>query len=93
MGWLILGRWLAETKYYDGMFRQAGIIRARTTEDLFDWSLALSTQPELKGRKIGILTDSGGTGTCMARLCLASRSGGSPVWERGTERVARSRFG
>ncbi len=51
---------------YDGMFRQVGIIRARTTEELFDWSLALSIQPKLKGRKIGVFTDSGGTGACMA---------------------------
>ncbi|RLA78865.1 MAG: hypothetical protein DRG33_04890 [Deltaproteobacteria bacterium] len=54
---------------YDGMFKQCGILRAKTIDELFDWAFALSVQPTLKGKKIGILTDSGGSGACMADCC------------------------
>jgi len=51
---------------YSGLFRQAGIIRAHTFTDLFDWSLALAQQPLPKGRNMAVLTNSGGPGSSMA---------------------------
>lgn len=53
-------------KLYSGLFRQAGIIRARNVTDLFDWSLALAQQPLPKGKNIAVLTNSGGPGSSMA---------------------------
>jgi len=49
-----------------GLFRQAGILRARNVTDLFDWSLALAQQPLPKGKNIAVLTNSGGPGSSMA---------------------------
>jgi acetyltransferase len=54
---------------YNGVFRQAGIIRAQTLEDLFDWTWALANQPLPKGRRMAILTNSGGPGVSMADAC------------------------
>jgi acetyltransferase len=48
------------------MFRQAGIIRAPTLADLYQWGWALATQPIPAGRNIAILTHSGGPATSMA---------------------------
>lgn len=47
---------------YDTAFRQAGIIRAKTMEELFDYALAFATQPVPAGRRIAIVTNSGGPG-------------------------------
>ena len=47
---------------YDAAFHQAGIIRARTVEELFDYAVAFANQPLPKGRRIGIVTNAGGPG-------------------------------
>jgi acetyltransferase len=51
---------------YEGMFRQAGVIRVHSIEDLYGYGNMLALQPELTGRRIGILTNSGGPGSAMA---------------------------
>lgn len=47
---------------YDAAFRRAGVLRARTMEELFDWGRALAWQPLPKGNRVAILTNSGGPG-------------------------------
>ena len=47
-------------------FRQAGIIRADTVSDLFNYALAFACQPISKGSRIAILTNSGGPGIMAA---------------------------
>ncbi|MBU3905264.1 MAG: CoA-binding protein [Nanoarchaeota archaeon] len=47
---------------YSSAFRQGGIVEAETLEDIFDYSKVLSTQPELKGKRIAVITDGGGFG-------------------------------
>jgi len=51
---------------YQGLFDQAGIIRAKTIEEVYTYGHALATQPGLKGKRIAVLTNSGGPGTAMA---------------------------
>lgn len=51
---------------YDAAFRQCGVIRARTVEELFDYAYILSHQPLPKGKKIGIVTNAGGAGVMAA---------------------------
>lgn len=51
---------------YEGVFRQAGVLRARTVEDLLDWSWVLSCQPPMRGDNVVIMGNSGGPGTSMA---------------------------
>ncbi len=47
---------------YRGLFRQAGIIEAANLRDMFDMAKALATQPLPRGRRVLVLTDSGGMG-------------------------------
>ena len=54
---------------YDGIFKQAGIIRVRSIEDLYAHGWALATQPPLRGKRVGIVTNSGGPGTAIAYTC------------------------
>ena len=51
---------------YNGLFRQAGIIRVYSVEDLYGIGWALATQPRIRGNRIGIITNSGGPGSAIA---------------------------
>jgi len=47
---------------YESAFHQAGIIRARTVEELFDYALVFAYQPVPKNKRIAIVTNAGGPG-------------------------------
>ena len=47
---------------YEAAFKQTGVLRADSIEHLFDYSLAFSYQPPLKGINIAIVTNAGGPG-------------------------------
>lgn len=47
---------------FNAAFRRAGVIRANTSEELFDWARALAWCPPPKGRSVAVLTNSGGPG-------------------------------
>ena len=55
---------------YKGISRQAGIIQAKEMGELFDFAIAFTHQPLPKGRRIGILTHSGGPGVFMSDACI-----------------------
>ena len=55
----------------DALFHQAGVIRASSLEELIDVATLLSSQPETKGRRVGILTNAGGLGILCADACDA----------------------
>ncbi len=55
----------------DALFRQAGVIRTGTLEELFDVATLLSHQPVPRGRRVGILTNAGGPGILAADACEA----------------------
>lgn len=54
---------------YEGLFRQAGIIRVHSVEDLYGIGWALASQPPIRGTRIGIVTNSGGPGSAVAHTC------------------------
>ena len=45
---------------YDAAFEHSGVLRAHTTEELFDWARALAWQPLPKGNRVAVLTNAGG---------------------------------
>ena len=53
-------------RMYDSLFTQLGVIRARTFEDLLDIPAALSAGRKLSGRRVAILTSTGGAGTIVS---------------------------
>lgn len=56
-------------KIYDAALREAGVVRARTLEDLLDWSRALTMLPTPKGENILIVTGAGGSGVLLSDSC------------------------
>ena len=53
-------------KMYDALFEQTGIIRAKTFSEFLDIPAALSSGRILKGKRVAILTSTGGAGTLVA---------------------------
>ena len=56
----------------DALFHQAGVIRAISLEELVDVAALLATQPELRGRRVAVLTNAGGLGILCADACEAA---------------------
>jgi acetyl coenzyme A synthetase (ADP forming)-like protein len=50
----------------DALFRQAGVIRVETLEELFDSASLLANQPIPGGSRVGIVTNAGGPGILAA---------------------------
>ncbi len=53
----------------DALFRQAGVIRARTLDELIDVAELLSAQPVPRGRRVALVTNAGGLGILAADAC------------------------
>jgi acyl-CoA synthetase (NDP forming) len=53
-------------RVYDALFRQCGVIRALTFSDLLDIPAALAAGRRAAGKRVAILTSTGGAGTLVA---------------------------
>jgi acyl-CoA synthetase (NDP forming)/GNAT superfamily N-acetyltransferase len=53
----------------DVLFRQAGVIRADTLEELFDVAVLLAHQPLPRGSRVAVISNSGGVLTICADAC------------------------
>jgi acetyltransferase len=60
------GALAASDAAFAAAFEKAGILRADTAEQMFDWAHALGTCPLPRGRNIAILTGAGGPGVIAA---------------------------
>jgi acetyl-CoA synthetase (ADP-forming) len=56
-------------RLYEGIFRQSGIIRARSITEMFDYCWILGSLPRSTGRRVLIQTHSGGPGVEAADAC------------------------
>jgi acetate---CoA ligase (ADP-forming) len=55
----------------DALFRQTGVIRAETLDEMFDIASVLDNQPLIKGRRVAIITNAGGPGILCTDACEA----------------------
>jgi acetyl coenzyme A synthetase (ADP forming)-like protein len=51
---------------FDAAFAKAGVFRAETAEQTFDWARALEACPLPRGKNVAVLTDAGGPGVIAA---------------------------
>jgi acetyl coenzyme A synthetase (ADP forming)-like protein len=56
----------------DALFRQAGVTRAKTLDELIDVGALLSAQPVPRGSRVGLVTNAGGLGILAADACEAA---------------------
>lgn len=57
----------------EGLFQQAGVIRASTLEEMFDAAVLLAYQPLPRGNRVAVVTNSGGPAILCADACAAMR--------------------
>lgn len=76
-------------RMYDALFRQVGVIRAERFDDLLDIPAALAAGRKLKGKRVAILTSTGGAGTLVSdELGVAGFD--TPVPDEMTAQALRS---
>ena len=51
---------------FEAAFEKAGVLRASSAEQMFDWARALENCPLPSGRRVGVLTNAGGPGVIAA---------------------------
>lgn len=73
---------------YNAAFQRAGVIRAETNEEMFDWARALAWCPLPQRRDIAVLTNAGGPGVVAADAIEAL---GLPLAALSDTTVARLR--
>jgi acetyltransferase len=75
---------------YAAAFKQSGVLRAETMQDLFDYALGFAYQPMLQGDRIAIVTNAGGPGI----LCTdALEHAGLPMARLAPETTAKLKAG
>lgn len=73
---------------YEGLFRQYGAYRARSIDELFDVAYACSlSKPQPAGRRLGLLTVSGGVGALMADVAAEFGLDVAPMPEEAQRRL------
>lgn len=55
----------------EALFRQTGVIRADTLDEMFDLAATLGSQPLPRGRRVAVVTNAGGPGIVCADSCEA----------------------
>jgi acyl-CoA synthetase (NDP forming) len=60
------GAMAGSDRLYDALFKEVGIIRAHQFSDFLDIPVALGTSRSLRGKRVAILTSTGGAGTLVA---------------------------
>ncbi|NIA24560.1 MAG: CoA-binding protein [Gammaproteobacteria bacterium] len=60
------GALAGEDVAYEAAFRRAGILRATSTEEMFDWARAFSNLPLPAGPGVAVLTNAGGPGVAAS---------------------------
>jgi acyl-CoA synthetase (NDP forming) len=83
------GAMAGSDRMYDAYFERLGVLRVHHFSDLLDVSAALATQRPLRGRRLAILTSTGGAGTLVSdELGLAGFE--TPPPDEATSNALRS---
>ena len=73
---------------FDAAFRKAGVIRARHSEEMFDWARALAWCPLPNGPDMAVLTNAGGPGAIAADALVANGLRFAGLSAQTTEAIA-----
>lgn len=83
------GALAGEDRVYDALFKELGVIRAETFDELLDIPAALVAGRKMFGRRVAILTSTGGAGTLIADS-LGMRDFETPVPDTDTAEKLRA---
>jgi acetyltransferase len=82
------GALAGEDAAYEAAFRRAGVIRAQTSEEMFDWARALAWCPLPEGRRMAVLTNAGGPGAIAVDALEANQLASAQFSPETHERLA-----
>jgi acetyl coenzyme A synthetase (ADP forming)-like protein len=57
-------------KIYEDVFKQSGVIRARSLRDMLDFARGIPVLPTPKGNNVVIITGAGGSGVLLSDACV-----------------------
>ena len=60
-------------KIYEDVFRQSGVIRARSLRDMLEFARGVPVLPTPKGENVVIITGAGGSGVLLSDACVDNR--------------------
>ncbi|MDQ6629219.1 MAG: acetate--CoA ligase family protein [Pseudomonadota bacterium] len=60
-------------KIYEDVFKQCGVIRARSLRDLLDFARGVPVLPTPKGENVVIITGAGGSGVLLSDACVDNK--------------------
>ena len=60
-------------KIYEDVFKQSGVIRARSLRDLLEFARAIPVLPTPKGENVIIITGAGGSGVLLSDACVDNK--------------------
>lgn len=63
------GALASDSRVFEGICRQFGVLRASTVEEAFEWAATLATQPLPKSRRTVVFSTVGGWGVLAADAC------------------------
>jgi acyl-CoA synthetase (NDP forming) len=66
---------------FEGLCRQAGIIRVSSIDEMFDVATAFAAQPLPEGNRVGIVANGGGWGVLTADACVEAGLNVAPLPE------------
>jgi acetyltransferase len=66
------GSLATDDRVFDGLARQAGLVRAPSVEHAFEWAATFATQPLPRGNRVVVFTSVGGWGVLAADACAAA---------------------
>lgn len=75
-------------RMFDALFRQLGVIRAQSFSDLLDIPAALASGKRMAGKRVAVLTSTGGAGTLLADACGVAGFALPPPDAATAERIA-----
>jgi acetyl coenzyme A synthetase (ADP forming)-like protein len=64
------GALAGDDRIYEGVFRQAGVIRARHLNEMLEFAKALQMLPTPRGENVLIVTGAGGSGVLLSDACV-----------------------
>jgi acetyl-CoA synthetase (ADP-forming) len=74
-------------RLYDGIFRQSGVIRANSIEEMFDYCLCFGMCPRPAGNRVVVQTHSGGPGAVAADVCTRQGLVLNPITDQTLEKL------
>jgi len=83
------GALAGEDRAYEAAFRKAGVLRARHSEQVFDWARALAWCPLPAGRRVAVVTNAGGPGAIAVDALVDEGLQLSPLQPATIERLQK----